>query len=188
MTPAEALKLAEKNGAKMVDFKFVDLLGIWQHTTMPIGEARGRHVQGRLLLRRQLDPRLAADPRLRHDLHPRSELGGHGSVPDHADAVADLRHRRRDHQAALPEGSAHDRRQGRGVPEVDRHRRHVVLRSRARVLRLRRGPLLGRPEPLQLHGRLDRRPLEHGPRQRDRTSATSRRTRVATSRCRRPTR
>ena len=36
MTPAEVLKYAEKNGAKFVDFKFVDLLGIWQHTTMPI--------------------------------------------------------------------------------------------------------------------------------------------------------
>ncbi len=38
MTPAEALKLAEKSGALMVDFKFVDLLGIWQHTTMPIAK------------------------------------------------------------------------------------------------------------------------------------------------------
>ncbi|HEY7370929.1 MAG TPA: type I glutamate--ammonia ligase, partial [Polyangia bacterium] len=38
MTPAEVLKLAEKNGAKMVDFKFIDLLGIWQHTTMPIAK------------------------------------------------------------------------------------------------------------------------------------------------------
>jgi glutamine synthetase len=38
MNPAEALKFAEKNGAKMVDFKFVDLLGIWQHTTMPIAK------------------------------------------------------------------------------------------------------------------------------------------------------
>ena len=38
MTPAEVLKLAEKNGAKFVDFKFIDLLGIWQHTTMPIGK------------------------------------------------------------------------------------------------------------------------------------------------------
>jgi glutamine synthetase len=36
MTPAEVLKFAEKNGAKFVDFKFVDLLGIWQHTTMPM--------------------------------------------------------------------------------------------------------------------------------------------------------
>jgi glutamine synthetase len=38
MTAAEVLKYAEKNGAKMVDFKFVDLLGIWQHTTMPIAK------------------------------------------------------------------------------------------------------------------------------------------------------
>jgi len=38
MTPAEVLKLAEKNGVKMVDYKFVDLLGIWQHTTMPIAK------------------------------------------------------------------------------------------------------------------------------------------------------
>lgn len=38
MTAAEVLKFAEKNGVKMVDFKFVDLLGIWQHTTMPINK------------------------------------------------------------------------------------------------------------------------------------------------------
>ena len=38
MTPAEALKFASKNGAKFVDFKFVDFLGIWQHTTMPIAK------------------------------------------------------------------------------------------------------------------------------------------------------
>jgi glutamine synthetase len=38
MTPAEVLKLTAKNGAKFVDFKFVDLLGIWQHTTMPIAK------------------------------------------------------------------------------------------------------------------------------------------------------
>jgi glutamine synthetase len=38
MTPTEVLKFATKNGAKFVDFKFVDLLGIWQHTTMPIAK------------------------------------------------------------------------------------------------------------------------------------------------------
>ncbi len=36
MTPTEVLKYAEKNGAKFVDYKFVDFLGIWQHTTMPM--------------------------------------------------------------------------------------------------------------------------------------------------------
>jgi glutamine synthetase len=38
MTAAEVLKFAEKRGVKMVDYKFVDLLGIWQHTTMPIAK------------------------------------------------------------------------------------------------------------------------------------------------------
>jgi glutamine synthetase len=36
MTPSEVLKYAEKHGAKFVDFKFVDLLGTWQHTSMPM--------------------------------------------------------------------------------------------------------------------------------------------------------
>jgi len=36
MTPAEVLEFAKKNGVKLVDFKFVDLIGQWQHTTMPI--------------------------------------------------------------------------------------------------------------------------------------------------------
>jgi len=38
MQPADVMKLIEKHGAKMVDFKFVDLLGIWQHTMMPIAK------------------------------------------------------------------------------------------------------------------------------------------------------
>ncbi len=36
MTPSEVLKYAEKHGAKMVDLKFIDLPGIWQHTTVTI--------------------------------------------------------------------------------------------------------------------------------------------------------
>ena len=37
-TPKSALDLAQKSGAKMVDIKFVDTFGTWQHFTMPIGE------------------------------------------------------------------------------------------------------------------------------------------------------
>ena len=37
-TPKSALDLAKKAGAKMVDIKFVDTFGTWQHFTMPIGE------------------------------------------------------------------------------------------------------------------------------------------------------
>jgi glutamine synthetase len=37
-TPKGVLDLAKKNGAKMVDIKFVDTFGSWQHFSMPIAE------------------------------------------------------------------------------------------------------------------------------------------------------
>jgi len=37
-TPKDVLELANKQGAKMVDIKFVDTFGTWQHFTLPIGE------------------------------------------------------------------------------------------------------------------------------------------------------
>jgi glutamine synthetase len=36
MSPSEVIKYAEKHGAQMIDCKFVDLLGTWQHITYPI--------------------------------------------------------------------------------------------------------------------------------------------------------
>src|SRR2546427_2915018 len=38
MTPDEVLRYASENGVKMVDFKFVDVPGTWQHFTVPIRE------------------------------------------------------------------------------------------------------------------------------------------------------
>src|SRR5579859_1560323 len=37
-TPKEVIELAKKNGAKMVDIKFVDTFGTWQHFSCPIRE------------------------------------------------------------------------------------------------------------------------------------------------------
>ena len=36
MKPKEVLEYAKKNGAVMVDLKFIDLPGIWQHTSVPV--------------------------------------------------------------------------------------------------------------------------------------------------------
>jgi glutamine synthetase len=36
MKPKEVIEFAKENGCKFVDFKFIDLPGIWQHTTVPI--------------------------------------------------------------------------------------------------------------------------------------------------------
>ncbi len=38
MTPNDVLRLAEENGARVVDFKFVDVPGTWQHFTIPISQ------------------------------------------------------------------------------------------------------------------------------------------------------
>jgi glutamine synthetase len=40
MTPEEVLQLAKKHGAKMVDFKFVDVPGTWQHFSVPMHELK----------------------------------------------------------------------------------------------------------------------------------------------------
>ena len=38
MTPKEVLDFAKKNEAKILDLKFIDLLGSWQHFSVPISE------------------------------------------------------------------------------------------------------------------------------------------------------
>ncbi len=38
MAPKDVIALAKKNNAQMVDMKFMDLLGTWQHFTVPISE------------------------------------------------------------------------------------------------------------------------------------------------------
>src|SRR5688500_2273455 len=37
-SPRSVLEMARKNGAKMVDIKFVDTFGTWQHFSCPIAE------------------------------------------------------------------------------------------------------------------------------------------------------
>jgi len=37
-TPKSVIEMANKAGAKMVDIKFVDTFGTWQHFSLPIGE------------------------------------------------------------------------------------------------------------------------------------------------------
>jgi glutamine synthetase len=38
MTPQEVLSMAKENGAKMVDLRFMDFPGLWQHFSVPISE------------------------------------------------------------------------------------------------------------------------------------------------------
>src|SRR5208337_343802 len=38
MTPKQVVDFMKENGALMVDFKFMDFVGIWQHFSVPISE------------------------------------------------------------------------------------------------------------------------------------------------------
>ena len=38
MTPKQVLEMAKEKGAKVVDLRFMDFPGVWQHFTVPIGE------------------------------------------------------------------------------------------------------------------------------------------------------
>jgi glutamine synthetase len=38
MTPKQVMEFAEKNGAKMVDLRFMDFPGLWQHFSVPLHE------------------------------------------------------------------------------------------------------------------------------------------------------
>src|SRR5713226_3186750 len=38
MTPKEAIKLSKETGAKIVDLRFIDLPGLWQHFSIPASE------------------------------------------------------------------------------------------------------------------------------------------------------
>jgi glutamine synthetase len=38
MTPQEVLSMAKENGVKMVDLRFMDFPGLWQHFSVPISE------------------------------------------------------------------------------------------------------------------------------------------------------
>src|SRR6185369_5548858 len=38
MTPKQVVEFVKENGIKMVDFKFMDFVGIWQHFSVPVSE------------------------------------------------------------------------------------------------------------------------------------------------------
>ena len=188
MTPKEFLEFAKKHKAEMVDLKFVDMLGTWQHCTFPIdlwdaGTFKdglgfdGSSIRGWMGIHESdmlavpdadtvcLDP-FFAEPTV-------SVIANIVDPLTRKDFSRDPRHVARKAEAYLQEV---------------RHGRHLLHRARARVLHLRRGPLRAEPASRLLPDRLGRRRLEHGAASKSRTSATNRASRAATFRSARPTR
>jgi glutamine synthetase len=45
MTPKQVLDMAKENGIKMIDLRFMDFPGIWQHFSVPVGELEESHFE-----------------------------------------------------------------------------------------------------------------------------------------------
>ena len=140
-SPGDVLEWARKSDTELVDLKFIDFPGSWQHTTIPAQRLERGALRGRDRVRRLVDPRLARDQRDRHA--DRSRRPRRRSVDPFTEqptlslicAVIDPI------TAALRRPAPH-RQEGRGVPSrrpASPTRR--LHRPRGRVLRLRRRAL-----------------------------------------------
>jgi len=141
MSPKDVMKFAKEKGSKFADFKFMDFPGIWQHFTVPISQLEESSFEDGF----GFD---GSSIRGWQAIHASDML----IIPDGATAVMDP-------FTAVPTisficnivdpitkekynpGSPQHRPEGRGVPEIHRNRRHLVLRPRGGVLHLRRYPL-----------------------------------------------
>ena len=159
----DALKFIDDQDVKFIDVRFCDLPGVMQHFNVPASRGRRGVLRQRSDVRRLVDPRLPGDQRVRHEADPGPVDRVPRPVPGREDAERQLQHRRPVHGRALQPRPAPGRPQGRGLPALDRHRRHRVLRARGRVLRLRRRPVRDEAERGLLPHRLHRGRLEHGP-------------------------
>ncbi len=150
-TAKDVLKAIKDNDVKYVDLRFTDPRGKWQHVTFDQTIIDEEALRRRPDVRRLVDRRLEGDQRIRHDLDAGSDLGLHGPVLRRLDDGHQLRHSRSRQRPALQPRPARHRQEGGSLPEVDRHRRHRLLRPGSRILRLRRRPLQGRPLQHQRH-------------------------------------
>ena len=97
----EALEWATETQAAMVDLKFCDLLGTWQHMTLPLRAFDESVVRRGARLRRLVDPRLAGHLGVGHAADAAGRDGDPRPVHRGADALAHLRDRRPGHARAV---------------------------------------------------------------------------------------
>jgi len=65
-SPADVIRRAREAGVQVVDVKFCDLPGTWQHFSLPLKELSESNVQRRARVRRVVDPAVPGDQRERH--------------------------------------------------------------------------------------------------------------------------
>ena len=160
MTPKRAQRLRQEARRQDDRRKFVDFLGQWKHMTYPIER-----------LEEGIEEGFGFDGS-RSRGWQRDQLVRHADDAGPVDRRSSIRSSRRRRCRSCATSSIRSRtsrtradprtlaKRASRVPQVDRHRRHRVLRSRGRVLHLRLDPLLRGAEPLVLQGRLRRGRLE----------------------------
>ena len=145
-TPAEVLRLVQDEGVEIVDFRFIDLPGLTQHFSVPAHALTddlfeegigfdGSSIRGFQEIQ-ESDMLLFPDP----------NTAVVDPFREHKTAEPELLRPRPDHPRVVLTRPALHRSEGRGLPEDDGHRRHVLFRTRSRVLHLRRCPATPRTD------------------------------------------
>ena len=70
-TPTDVRQLAEKADVKIVDVKFIDLPGVWQHFSFPVEDLTDDIFEDGLGFDGSSGPGIPRDPRKRHAPYPR---------------------------------------------------------------------------------------------------------------------
>ena len=141
MTPSDVLKLAKEKGAKIVDLRFIDMPGLWQHFSIPVAELTedlftegigfdGSSIRGFQAIN-ESDMLLFPDPTT-------AQMDPFTAVPTLV-LICDVKDPLTGRQ--LRPRPALRRQEGRGLREEHGPGRHHLHRPRARVLHLRRRPL-----------------------------------------------
>ena len=126
-TAKDVLKAIKDNDVKYVDLRFTDPRGKWQHVTFDVSLVDEDFFADGHDVRRLLDRRLEGDQRVRHDADARPRHRLHRPVLLSSHAVHLLRRPRAGDRRALQPRPARHRQEGRGLPQVDRRRRHGLF-------------------------------------------------------------
>ena len=97
MTPKEVLKFAKEKGAKIVDLRFIDLPGLWQHFSIPVSELNEGIFEDGLGFDGSSIRGLPDHRRVGHAADPGSRHRADGSLHRRAHARADLQRQGPDH-------------------------------------------------------------------------------------------
>ena len=152
----ELLKFIKDEGVEMIDVRFCDLPGVMQHFTVPASSFDQSVFDDGLGFDGSSIRGFQAINESDMSLLPGPDHGVPRPVPQVEDPQRQLLHPRPDHRRGLQPRPAQHRAQGAGLPRLDRHRGHRLLRPRGRVLHLRQRPLQHRRQRGLLPHRLRR--------------------------------